>query len=318
MNTTHSLLLNYPIITINTKQPKWMLHSRQTISSLNPSKSKTILVKEYKFRNLQSHSSQRTTVIPQCCNFHRPLIVRIIFWSFKNFRASIHPNWTLFPNKGWKINSHSRPSQRRLARPSAPSRAFSSGSSLIIDNSHENAIRLFFSSARRRQPEKGSVSFRGCFGGVSWGSRGTEKKTPPANCQTSRIRGSSRWRDPTTLAHGETPPASYDSLKKIDLNPGQDNKSALLRTNAGERNEGSNTTLSAIPWIRSHHPRRGGMLAWYECRLAVEILDIGTGQLRVMSFGLMLITTARLWKWFGVLCWRMVISRRWYFYFGMI
>ncbi|KAG7190409.1 hypothetical protein KM043_006515 [Ampulex compressa] len=40
----------------------------------------------------------------------------------------------------------------------------------------------------------------------------------------------------------ETPTASYGTPKKIDLNPSQDNKSASLRGNAGEKNEGSNTT----------------------------------------------------------------------------
>lgn len=101
------------------------------------------------------------------------------------------------------------------------------------------------------------------------------EETPPADCQTLRIKGTSRWL-PLSLslplplrvsrrrdAERPTPLASYGSLKKIDLNHGQDNKSALLRGNAGEKNEGRSDTKGRRGRDEGRRYRRGVVYKGY-------------------------------------------------------
>lgn len=144
-----------------------------------------------------------------------------------------------FFTRRWEIQ---RPPRRRRR-----------GEDRVIDNSREDTICLFFSSTNRRQPGEISFWVRIPRGFCSFqGERHKREETPPADCQTLRIKGSSLSLSlllPACL--DETPAASYGSLKKIDLNHGQDNKSALLRGNAGEKNEGrSDTRLRTAVYAR--------------------------------------------------------------------
>lgn len=66
----------------------------------------------------------------------------------------------------------------------------------VIDNSHEDTICLFFSSNRRQRRDivLGEEDSRAASA-VLQGERHKREReeTPPADCQTLRIKGSSRW-----------------------------------------------------------------------------------------------------------------------------
>lgn len=159
----------------------------------------------------------------------------------------------------------------------------------VIDNSHEDTICLFFSSNRRQRRDivLGEEDSRAASA-VLQGERHKREReeTPPADCQTLRIKGSSRWL-PLSLflsaclddemPETETPLASYGSLKKIDLNHGQDNKSALLRGNAGEKNEGRSDTKEQR-WGERY--RRG--VVYKGCPISIDG-QIDRYQLRVVT-----------------------------------